>query len=103
MENARDELKETLDSTPFYDAKKPVYTNVTAKPVQNKDEIKELLLAQLTSPVRWEESIKNMIEDGADEFYEIGPGKVLQGLVKRINPDVRIFGIEKYSDLERYL
>ncbi|AFN75682.1 malonyl CoA-acyl carrier protein transacylase [Melioribacter roseus P3M-2] len=103
MENARDELKETLDSTPFYDAKKPVYTNVTAKPVQNKDEIKELLLAQLTSPVRWEESIKNMIDDGADEFYEIGPGKVLQGLVKRINPDVRIFGIEKYSDLDRYL
>ncbi len=103
MESAKDELKKTLDSTPFYDAKIPVYTNVTAKPVQNKEEIKAILLDQLTNPVRWEELIINMIKDGADEFYEIGPGKVLQGLVKRINPDVHIFGVEKYSDLERYL
>lgn len=103
MALAKDRLKIKLDSTPFYDAKIPVYTNVTAMPVIKKDEITQLLFDQLSYPVRWEEIISNMISDGADEFYEIGPGKVLQGLVKRINPDVKIFGIDKYSDVERYL
>ncbi|MFO7446294.1 MAG: ACP S-malonyltransferase [Ignavibacteriaceae bacterium] len=103
METAQADLKEALDSTNFYDGKFPVYANVTAKPVTNKEEIKKLLLDQLTSPVRWEETIKNMIADGFDEFYEIGPGKVLQGLVKRINPDVKCFGIDKYTDVEKYL
>jgi [acyl-carrier-protein] S-malonyltransferase len=103
MVRAKESLKMKLDTTPFYDAKIPVYANVTAKPIQNKDEVKKLLYQQLDHPVRWEETIVNMINDGADEFYEIGPGKVLQGLVKRINPDVKVFGIDKYSDLERYL
>jgi len=103
MASAKDKLKIKLDTTPFYDAKIPVYTNVTAKPVYDKNSIKELLFEQLSNPVRWEETIINMINDGADEFYEIGPGKVLQGLVKRINPDVKIFGIDKYSDVERFL
>ncbi|MCX7876226.1 MAG: ACP S-malonyltransferase [Melioribacteraceae bacterium] len=103
MESARTRLKQELDNTNFYDAKIPVYANVTAKPVQSKDEIKDLLNQQLTKPVRWEETIQNMINDGAVEFYEIGPGKVLQGLVKRINPDVKVFGIDKFSDVEKYL
>lgn len=103
MESARENFKSFLDAVPFYDAKIPVYTNVTANPVQDKNEIKKLLYEQLTNPVHWEETIINMINDGADEFYEIGPGKVLQGLVKRINPNVKIFGIDKYSDVERYL
>jgi [acyl-carrier-protein] S-malonyltransferase len=103
MAGAKEKLKMKLDTTPFYDAKIPVYANVTAQPVYQKDEIKNLLHQQLDNPVRWEETIVNMINDGADEFYEIGPGKVLQGLVKRINPDVKIFGIDKYSDVERYL
>ncbi len=103
MASAKDRLKIKLDTTPIYDAKIPIYTNVTAKPVTNKDEIKKLLFDQLSCPVRWEEIIINMIVDGTDEFYEIGPGKVLQGLVKRINPDVKVFGIDKYSDVERYL
>ena len=103
MESARERLKAKLDDTPFYDSKIPVYANVTAKPVSSKEEIKDLLNQQLTKPVRWEETILNMINDGADEFYEIGPGKVLQGLVKRINPDVKVFGIDKYSDVEKYL
>ncbi|MCX6168014.1 MAG: ACP S-malonyltransferase [Ignavibacteriales bacterium] len=103
MASAKEKLKLKLDTTPFYDAKIPVYANVTAKPVHQKEEIKNLLYRQLDSPVRWEETIVNMINDGADEFYEIGPGKVLQGLVKRINPDVKVFGIDKYSDVERYL
>lgn len=103
MESAREKLMAKLDTTNFYNAKIPVYANVTAKPVQSKDEIKDLLNQQLTKPVRWEETIQNMINDGADEFFEIGPGKVLQGLVKRINPDVKVFGIDKYSDVEKYL
>ncbi|MEW6702898.1 MAG: ACP S-malonyltransferase [Bacteroidota bacterium] len=103
MAGAKESLKMKLDATPFYDAKIPVYANVTATPVQQKEEIKNFLHQQLDNPVRWEETIVNMINDGADEFYEIGPGKVLQGLVKRINPDVQVFGIDKYSDVERYL
>jgi len=103
MQSAKEILLDALVSTPIYDARFPVYANVTAKPVTNKDEIKNLLHQQVTSPVRWEETINNMIADGFDEFYEIGPGKVLQGLVKRINPDVKLFGIDKYADLEQYL
>ena len=103
MESAKESLKAKLEHTSFYDAKIPVYANVTAKPVQVSGSIKRLLYEQLTNPVRWEETIANMINDGADEFYEIGPGKVLQGLVKRINPDVKIYGIDKFSDVERYL
>lgn len=102
MASAKEEFKKELDKTPFYDARFPVYANVTSKPVINKDEVKDLLYRQLDSPVRWEETIINMIEDGVDEFVEIGPGKVLQGLVKRINPNVKFYGIDKYEDVERY-
>ncbi len=103
MASAKESLKMKLDVTPFYDAKIPVYANVTAQPVYQKDKIKDLLHQQLDKPVRWEETIVNMINDGADEFYEIGPGKVLQGLIKRINSDVKVFGIDRYSDVERFL
>lgn len=103
MQSAKDSLQEALVLANIYDARFPVYANVTAKPVTKKDEIKNLLHEQVTSPVRWEETITNMIVDGFDEFYEIGPGKVLHGLVKRINPDVKLFGIDKYEDLEQYL
>jgi [acyl-carrier-protein] S-malonyltransferase len=103
MQSAKDLLKDKLDVTPFYNAKIPVYANVTAKPVQQQNEIKDLLYQQLDKPVRWEETIVNIINDGADEFIEVGPGKVLQGLIKRINPDIKISGIDKFADLERYL
>ncbi len=103
MQSAKDNLLNVLDKTPFYNSRFPVYANVTAKPVTDKNEIKKLLYEQVTSPVRWEETINNMISDGIDEFYEIGPGKVLQGLVKRINPDVKAFGIDKFADVEKYL
>lgn len=103
MASAKTELQTKLDETPFYTGKIPVYANVTAKPVTDAAEIKKLLENQLTMPVRWEETIVNMIADGADEFIELGPGKVLQGLIKRINPNVKISGIDKYSDLERYM
>ena len=103
MQTAKDKLKEELDKTPFYDARFPVYANVTAKPVIQKEEIKNLLFEQVTAPVKWEETITNMISDGVEEFFEIGPGKVLQGLVKRINPQVKCSCIDKYSDVEKYL
>ncbi len=103
MASAKTKLKAKLDETPFYIGKIPVYANVTAKPVVDPAEIKKLLEDQLTMPVRWEETIINMIADGADEFAEVGPGKVLQGLIKRINPDVKISGIDKFSDIERYM
>ncbi len=103
METAKAKLLLALDSTNFYDAKFPVYTNVTAEPVTDKSEIKRLLYEQVTSPVRWEETINNMIRDGITEFYEIGPGKVLQGLIKRINPDVKFYGIDKFEDVESFL
>ncbi|MGD8778287.1 MAG: ACP S-malonyltransferase [Ignavibacteria bacterium] len=100
MQSAKDKFKQKLDNAEIKNAIKHVYANVTAKPVSGKNEIGNLLFEQLTSPVRWEETIKNMIEEGITEFVEIGPGKVLQGLVKRIDRDVKISGLEKYSDLE---
>ena len=85
MKQAQLGLKEELEKVHFKQAKIPVFTNVTAQPVTAPAEIKELLYKQLTSPVRWAESIQNMIADGADKFYEVGPGNVLTGLLKRID------------------
>ncbi|MDH3269370.1 MAG: ACP S-malonyltransferase [Ignavibacteria bacterium] len=103
MLSAKEKLKSTLDATNFYDSKFPVYTNVNAIPVVGITEIKSKLSEQIAAPVRWEETIKNMIDDGIEEFYEVGPGNVLLGLVKRINPDVKRIGIDKFEDVERYL
>jgi [acyl-carrier-protein] S-malonyltransferase len=103
MEPAKEKLKNAIDQTNFYQSKFSVYTNVSAGPVDSIEETKNMLYEQITAPVRWEESMRNMINDGVEEFYEIGPGNVLQGLLKRINPDVKRFGIDKYEDLERYL
>jgi len=100
MASAKLKLQQKLNETEFNDAIVPVYTNVTAKPVVSKDEISKLLFDQLSSPVRWEETIENMIADGATKFYEIGPGKVLQGLIKRIDKNVEVFGIDSLSDLK---
>lgn len=103
MKPAEELLLDALNNTNIYDARKPVYSNVTAEPVTNKDSIKDLLIKQLLAPVRWEETIRNFVRDGFTEFIEIGPGKVLQGLCKRIAPEVVCLSIEKYSDLEKYL
>lgn len=103
MNSAKESLKDVLDATPFYDARYPVYSNVSARPNTDKIEIKKLLCAQVTSPVRWEETITNMIADGFDEFYELGPGKVLQGLAKRINPSIICHSIDKFKDVEKFL
>ncbi|NNG27741.1 MAG: ACP S-malonyltransferase [Ignavibacteriaceae bacterium] len=103
MEYAKSKLLTALDNSKIIDAKIPVYANVSAQPVKSSEKIKQLLFEQVTAPVRWEETINNMINDGIDEFYEIGPGNVLQGLLKRINPDVKRFGIDKFTDVEKYL
>jgi [acyl-carrier-protein] S-malonyltransferase len=103
MGSAKEELLKELNNTDIYDARFPIYANVTAETVTKKDEIKKLLYEQVTSPVKWEQTIKKMIDDEITEFYEIGPGKVLQGLVKRITPDFKCFNIDKYSDVEKYL
>ncbi len=103
MESAREDFKVALDYTEFKKIKIPLYTNVNAKPITKDTDleyIKESLFDQLTSSVRWDESITNMISDGATEFIELGPGKVLQGLIKRINNTVKISGVDKAADLE---
>jgi [acyl-carrier-protein] S-malonyltransferase len=100
---AQEKFKAELDKTNFYEPKFSVYTNVTAKPVTGIPEIKSKLYEQITAPVRWDETIRNMIDDEIEELYEIGPGNVLQGLLKRINPDVKRFGINKFEDVEKYL
>ena len=93
MEPARLELAEAIDKTPFLVPVCPVYQNVTALPTTDPAVIKENLLLQLTSPVRWTQTVRNMVADGADAFLEIGPGKVLQGLVQRIAPEVATEGL----------
>jgi [acyl-carrier-protein] S-malonyltransferase len=102
MEPAREELKLALDSTQLNKVRIPIYSNVSSKaitPTTPPAEIRDLSYRQLTSPVRWEESVVNMINDGAAEFIELGPGKVLQGLAKRINPTVNVRGFDKADDL----
>ncbi len=95
MQYAADGLKEALASTVISATKAPVFANVSAEPHGEPDSIRSLLVEQLTSPVRWEESVKNMYDFGVREFTEFGPGKVLQGLVSRTLNDVKVSGIEK--------
>ena len=95
MEPARLELAEAIDKTPFKAPQCPVYQNVTALPSSDPAAIKENLLKQLTSPVRWTQTVQNMVADGADHFLEIGPGTVLQGLVHRIAPEVVTEGLSE--------
>lgn len=102
MGDALDQLTVALDDLKIDTPKILVYTNVSAKPAKSADDVKILLKSQLLSPVLWQEIIQNMIADGVDEFYEIGAGKVLQGLLKRIHPDVKCIGIDKFVDLQQF-
>jgi len=88
MEPARQELEQAIESTTFHSPSCPVYQNVAAKGVINKDEIKKNLIDQLTGAVRWTQSVQAMIADGSSRFTEIGPGKVLQGLILKIDKNV---------------
>jgi len=88
METAREKLAKAIEATNFSAPCCPIYQNVTASAVSDPQEIKKNLVAQLTAPVRWTQSVKAMSEDGATHFIEVGPGKVLQGLVKKIVADI---------------
>ena len=93
MEPARAELADAIKSTRFNEPICPVYQNVTAKPSSNPEIIQSNLVAQLTAPVLWTQTVLNMIADGADSFTEVGPGSVLQGLIQKINNNVVTRGI----------
>ncbi len=100
MNNATKIMKKKLEQTNFVDGKNILISNVTAKEILNKDELKKLLIEQIESRVRWRESINKMIGDGINHFIEIGPGKVLTGLIKRINKDVKLNTINQQSDIK---
>ncbi|MDP4284128.1 MAG: ACP S-malonyltransferase [Bacteroidota bacterium] len=93
MQPAKDELADAIENTKFNTPFCPVYQNVVAKGVTNPSEIKSNLIAQLTGPVKWTQTVEQMIADGATQFTECGPGKVLQGLVVKINREVQVNGI----------
>lgn len=88
MEPAREELAKAIEETHFSSPRCPIYQNVTASAVMDASAIKQNLISQLTAPVRWTESVRSMVADGASHFVEVGPGTVLQGLVKKISSEV---------------
>lgn len=88
MQPAQDRLQAAIENTKFRKATIPVYQNITTTAVTNPEEIKTNLIAQLTGPVKWTQSVQNMIKDGAKQFVEVGPGKTLQGLIKKIDAEV---------------
>jgi [acyl-carrier-protein] S-malonyltransferase len=90
MEPAREELAQAIENTQFQTPICPVYQNVTATAISNPEEIKQNLLIQLTAPVKWTQSVQQMIADGATDFIEVGPGKVLQGLVQKIHKEANV-------------
>ena len=99
---AREELADKLDSVEISDISIPLYSNVDAKPITKGKDIKNSLIRQLESPVLWYNSIQQMIKDGYTSFIEIGPGKVLQGLNRKINSAVSTKGIQSYEDIINY-
>ncbi len=90
MAPAAEDLKAAILNTDFHKLFCPIYQNVTAKAEKEPEIIRENLLKQLTAPVRWTQSVQNMIADGANEFYEFGPGDVLKGMIRKINPEVQV-------------
>ncbi|MDY3433390.1 ACP S-malonyltransferase [Riemerella anatipestifer] len=88
MKPAQDQLATAIENTKFRKASFPIYQNITTTAVANEEEIKQNLIAQLTGPVKWTQSIQNMIKDGATSFVEVGPGKTLQGLIKKISSEI---------------
>ncbi len=101
MAFAKEGLQTVLEMTTVQDAQIPVYANVTAQAVQQASMIKNMLVQQLTSPVRWIEIIQNMISDGVDTFYEVGPGTVLKGLLRRIDRSFKVISINNLDSLNQ--
>lgn len=103
MKQANEQFQNHLDNTTIRDATIPVYANVTAEPVTEKGEIKDLLIKQLYSPVRFEQSIRNMMNAEIDAFVEVGTGSVLSGLVRKIDRKVKTFAIQDEKSLQQFL
>ena len=101
MKNATEEMKQRIYNTEFKDPEIDIISNVTANPIKKSDEIKRLLVDQIEKPVRWRESVNNMVKLGVDHFIELGPGKVLSGLVKRINRNVKLNQVSTFEDVKR--
>jgi [acyl-carrier-protein] S-malonyltransferase len=101
MKEAAEEFKKELGKTKFSNPKVPIVSNVTADYENRVDGIKENLVKQLYSPVRWEESILKISQEGCNTFFEIGPGKVLKGLLRRINHDLAVYNIETLEDIKK--
>ncbi len=101
MASATENLAEMINSLEIANTKYPIYTNVDAKPVTRQEDIKDSLIRQMESPVRWTKSILRMKNDGVESFFEIGPGKVLQGLNKRIDKSIKSQGIESVIQMEQ--
>ncbi|NMH71219.1 ACP S-malonyltransferase [Bacillus sp. RO3] len=101
MRPAADKFASILDSITIEDARVPVIANVTAEPVTDREKIKRLLIEQLYSPVQWEDSVEKLLESGVDTFIEIGPGKVLSGLVKKVNRRVKTYAVQDEASLEQ--
>jgi len=103
MESAEKKMSQKITELIFKDPKPSIISNVTARAENKASKIKELLIKQITSRVNWRESIEYMINNGVNEFIEIGPGKVLTGLVRRINKDVNVFNINSIDDITNYI
>ena len=103
MNNATQIMKKEIEKKNFQDSNKILISNVTANEISNKEELKRLLIEQIEKRVRWRESVINMINHGVNHFIEIGPGKVLSGLVKRINKNVKIDTINNESDIKQLI
>lgn len=103
MKPANEDFQAYLNDVKIQDAAVPVYANVTGRPVTNEAEIKQLLIEQLYSPVRFEQSIRTMMESGVDAFVEVGTGKVLCGLVKKVDRKVKTFAVQDQASLQSFL
>lgn len=101
LKKAGEELAEELKNTALHTLQIPYVTNVTAEKVDDISATRELLAEQVSSPVRWMQSMENMIADGVDTFVEIGPGRTLAGFMKKINRDVKVYNISAWEDIEK--
>ncbi len=101
LEDAGEKLGHVLNQATVCDIRIPYLSNVTADYVMDKEQVKPLLVRQVSSPVRWQQSVERMIADGVDIFVEIGPGKTLSGFMRKINKEVKTLNIEKVEDLEK--
>ena len=98
----QNEMKKKIYDTNFKDPIVDIISNVTAKPQNKSEEIKKLLIEQIEKPVRWRESVNNMIKLGVNNFIEIGPGKVLSGLIKRIDRNVKLNQVNNLDDIKNF-